>query len=36
VNPRKEFMENVLQEVGLLKKNEDVPYDLQLVEEKDE
>ena len=28
INPRKEFMEGVLQEVGLLQKNEEIPQDL--------
>lgn len=28
-------MEGVLQEVGLLQKNEEIPQDLQLVEERD-
>lgn len=35
VNPRKEFMEGVLKDVGLLQISEDIQNDLQLVEERD-
>lgn len=35
INPRKEFMEGVLKDVGLLQISEDIQNDLQLVEERD-